>query len=402
VLSISDIEAALTRIRSSIAVTPCEPSETFSALTGNHVFFKLENLLMSGSFKERGALNKLLLLTAKERQRGVICASAGNHAQGVAYHATRLGIRAQVVMPVFAPLNKITATRGYGAEVILHGRSFDEALEEAQRRCKAEHLTFVHAFDDDAVIAGQGTIGIELLQQNPFLEVVIVPIGGGGLIGGVACALKETNPRIRVIGVQTARIPSMKAALEKGAPVVLPAATTIADGIAVRCAGKHTLPLVQKYVDEVVTVEEEEIASAILAMLEKEKTVCEGAGAAGVAALLNGHTPMKNRKVAVIVCGGNIDAMFLSRIIERGMVKDGRLVRLRIHVPDRPGAIHSLTGLLAEAQVNVVSIEHDRAYHGVSLGETAVEITLETRGASHVDELLKSIESAHYKFERIR
>jgi threonine dehydratase len=401
-VTLSDIEAANQRIRPTIHVTPCEYSETFTALAGNPVYFKLENLHMTGSFKERGALNKLLLMTPEERRRGVICASAGNHAQGVAYHATRLGIRAIIYMPEHAPITKVNATERYGGEVILHGGSFDEALSEAKRRGAEEGITFLHAFDDEAVIAGQGTVGLEILSQNPFVEAILAPIGGGGLIGGLACAVKETNPKIKILGVQTSRIPSMIAAVQQHATVELPAATTIADGIAVRRAGEHTLPLVEKYVDDILTVEEEEIASAILYLLEKEKTVAEGAGASAVAALLHRKTNLNARKTVALVCGGNIDPIFLSHIIERGLVKDGRLVKVRVMVPDRPGALHALTGVLAELRVNVVSIQHDRAYHGVALGDTAVEATIETRGSDHVDELLGALSRLKYRLERIR
>lgn len=400
-ITIADIEAARTRIRDAIYMSPCAYSETFSRLCGNKVFFKLENLQMTGSFKERGALHKLLLLSPEERKRGVIAASAGNHAQGVAYHASRQGIRAIICMPVTTPLIKVSSTRGYGAEVVLVGDNYDEAYEEAQRRCQAEGLTFVHPFDDDAIIAGQGTIGLELIEQNPYLEAVVVPIGGGGLIGGIACAMKETNPKVRVIGVETARLPSMKEALRAGRPVTLAPATTIADGIAVRRVGERTLPLVQKYVDEVVTVDEEEIANAILLLLEREKTVAEGAGAAPLAALVNGRTSLSGRKVAVLVGGGNIDVNFLSRIIERGLVKDGRLVRLRVKIPDHPGALHRLTGLIADRRANVIDIAHDRAYYGVHLGETAVDVTLETRGPEHIDELVAALGTAGYVHERI-
>ena len=279
-ITLNDIHSALRRIRESIYLSPCARSETFSQSTGNDVYLKLDNLQRTGSFKERGALNKLLSLSAEERARGVIAASAGNHAQGVAHHAGKLGIRAQICMPLTTPLIKVSATRGYGADVVLHGANYDEAYEEAVRRSQAESLTFVHAFDDDAVIAGQGTIGLELIEQHPDLQAVVVPIGGGGLIGGIACAVKETNPKIQVFGVQPSRLPSMKVALAEGKPVTLNAASTIADGIAVRRAGDRTLPLVQKYVDDIVTVEEEEIANAILLLLEREKTLAEGAGAA--------------------------------------------------------------------------------------------------------------------------
>ena len=309
---------------------------------------------MTGAYKERGALNKILELTPEERERGLIAASAGNHAQAVSYHASKRGIAAQIVMPLATPLNKVMATRRFGGEVVLHGANYDEACDEAKRRAAESGLTFIHAFDDDAVIAGQGTLGLELLSQTPDVDVVITAIGGGGLISGMACALKEINPRIRVIGVQTSRLPSMKAAIDAGHLVTLPVASTLADGIAVRRAGERTLPMVQKYVDEIVTVEEEEIASAILLLLEREKTVAEGAGAAAVAAILHHKIDCTGKRIAAIVSGGNIDVGILSRIIERGLAKDGRLIRLRIHLPDYPGALHTLTGVLADHRANIV------------------------------------------------
>lgn len=400
-IGIADIEAARIRIRDSIFESPCAYSERLSRLTGNKIFFKLENLQMSGSFKERGALNKLLQLGPDERARGVIAASAGNHAQGVAYHATRQGIRARIVMPVNTPLVKLASTREFGGEVILHGINYDEAQAEAQRRCQEHGLVLVHAFDDDAIIAGQGTIGLELSEQTPDLDAVVVPVGGGGLIGGIACALKEKNPKVRVIGVQTTRVPSMRAALEEGRPVTVPAATTIADGIAVRRVADRTLLLASKYVDEVVTVDEEEIASAILLLLEREKTVAEGAGAVGLAALVQRRTGLIEKKVAVVVAGGNIDAAFLSRIIERGLVKDGRLARLRLRVPDHPGALARLTSLIADRRANIMEIAHDRAYFGVGLGDTLVEVRLETRGSEHIADLIDAMRAAGYACERV-
>ena len=389
------------RIREAIRVSPCTHSETFSTLTNNAIFLKLDNQQRTGAFKERGALNKLLTLTAEERVQGVIAASAGNHAQGVAYHAGRQGIRASIYMPLPTPLTKVSATRAYGAEVVLHGTNYDEAYEEAVQQSRERHLTLIHAFDDDAVIAGQGTLGLEILEQQPDIEAIIAPIGGGGLIGGIACAVKEMNPRVQVFGVQPVRLPSMKAAIEQGKPVTLKPSATIADGIAVRRAGERTFPLVQKYVDDIVTVEEEEIANAILLLLEREKTLAEGAGAASIAAMLNHKLPLEGKKVAVLVCGGNIDVTLLSRIIERGLVKDGRLVRLRVHLPDYPGALHRLTGILAEHRANIVETAYDRAYHGVNLGDTAIDITMETRGPAHIAELLAALLAAGYAHERI-
>jgi threonine dehydratase len=304
-------------------------------------------------------------------------------------------------MPLTTPLTKVSATKSYGAEVILHGANYDDACEEAVRLGEQGHLTFVHPFDDDAVIAGQGTLGLELLEQYPQMEVVVVPIGGGGLIGGVGCAIKESNPKVRVVGVQTARLPSMKVAVTEGKPVTLPPAATIADGIAVRRAGERTLPLVQKYVDDIVTVDEEEIANAVLLLLEREKTLAEGAGAAGLAALINHKVELAGKNVAVVICGGNIDVTLLSRIIERGLVKDGRLVRLRVHLPDYPGALHKVTGVLAQHRANIVETSYDRAYYGVNLGDTAIDITMETRGPEHIAELRSALEAAGYANERV-
>jgi len=400
-VQLPDIQTAMSRIRADIRVSPCTHSETFSALTQNSIFLKLDNQQRTGAFKERGALNRMLTLTPEERSHGVIAASAGNHAQGVAYHAGRHGIKARIFMPLPTPLTKVSATRAYGAEVVLQGANYDEAYAAAVENGREDRLTLIHAFDDDAVIAGQGTLGLEILQQHPDVEVLVVPIGGGGLIAGIACAAKETNPSVLVFGVQPARIPSMKAAVAQGKPVTLESAKTIADGIAVRRAGERTLPLVQKYVDDIVTVEEEEVANAILLLLEREKTLAEGAGAAALAAVLNHKLPIAAKRAAVLVCGGNIDVTLLSRIIERGLVKDGRLVRLRVHLPDYPGALYRLTGILAEHRANIVETAYDRAYHGVTLGDTAIDITMETRGPDHISELLSALVSAGYTHERI-
>jgi threonine dehydratase len=400
-IQLSDVQTALGRIRADIRVSPCPRSETFSAVTGNSIYLKMDNQQRTGAFKERGALNRILSLSSDERARGVIAASAGNHAQGVSYHAGRHGVRARIVMPLPTPLTKVSATRAYGAEVVLHGTNYDEAYEHAMELSQQDSLVLIHAFDDESVIAGQGTLGLEILQQHPDIEVIVSPIGGGGLIGGVACAVKESRPSVKVYGVQPSRIPSMKAAIAAGKPVTLDSAKTIADGIAVRRAGDYTLPLVQKYVDDIVTVEEEEIANAILLLLEREKTLAEGAGAAAIAAVLNRKIQLQNKRVAVLVCGGNIDVTLLSRIIERGLVKDGRLVRLRVHLPDYPGALHRLTGILADHRANIVETSYDRAYHGVNLGDTAIDITMETRGPQHITELISALAGAGYTHERI-
>jgi threonine dehydratase len=404
-IGLADILAARERLRGSISLSPCPHSQHLSSATGQQVYLKLENLQMTGSFKERGALNRIATLTAEQAARGVIAASAGNHAQGVAYHATARGIRALIVMPLPTPLVKVTATRNFGAEVLLHGANYDEACAEALRLAAEQNLTFIHPFDDPAVMAGQGTIGLELLEQVPDLEAVVVPIGGGGLIGGISCAIKESNPAIRVIGVQTARLPSMQAAVSAHRPVTVDPGTTIADGIAVRRAGDITYPMVSRYVDEIVTVDEDEIASAILVLLEREKTLAEGAGATALAALLNRKTQLSNRALpahtAVLVCGGNIDVTLLSRIIERGLVQDGRLILLRIHLLDKPGALQDLTRVIASHRANIVNTLYNRAYYGVNLGDTVIDITMETRGREHVAELLAALTDAGYKHSRV-
>jgi threonine dehydratase len=401
-VTLADIEAARVRIGDSILCSPCHLSHHLSELTGLPLHLKFENLQRTGSFKERGALNKLLTLTDAERSRGVIAASAGNHAQGVAYHAGVRGIRAQIVMPLATPQVKVAATRSFGADVILHGDSYDEAYDEALRRRAAGGQTFIHAFDDTEVIAGQGTIGLELLEQVPDIEAVVAPIGGGGLISGIACALKETNPRIRVIGVEPEKLPSMLRAREANAPVTIAAQATIADGIAVRRAGDLTLPLVSRYVDEIVTVDDEEIASAILMLLEQEKTLAEGAGAAALAAVVQAKTDLRPRRTVVIVGGGNIDVTLLAKIIERGLVKDGRLLRMRVYLMDRPGALLALTEILARERANIVETLHNRAYYGVSLGETVIDVTIETRGATHIAAISHALREAGFHFERIQ
>jgi threonine dehydratase len=401
-ITLNDILAARERIKASIYLTPCSHSEMLSRMTGQQVFLKLENLQMTGSFKERGALNKIATLTPEQEARGVVAASAGNHAQGVAHHATQRGIRSVIVMPLTTPLVKVTATRGFGAEVLLYGANYDEACVEATRICEEQGMTFIHPFDDPLVMAGQGTIGLELLEQVNNLEAVIVPIGGGGLIGGIACAIGESRPGIRIVGVQTSRLPSMAEAVRQHHPVTLDPATTIADGIAVRRAGEVTFPLVAKYVDEIVTVDEDEIASAILTLLEREKTLAEGAGAAALAALLQQRTSLPaNGRTAVLVGGGNIDVTLLSRIIERGLVQDGRLIRLRIHLLDKPGALADLTQLIAKHRANIVDTLHNRAYYGVNLGDTVIDITMETRGREQVDELLAALTAGGYRHSRV-
>jgi len=400
-VSLESIRSARRRIGEAIYLSPCQLSSDLSGITGLPLHLKLENLQRTGSFKERGALNKLLTLSQQERQRGVITASAGNHAQGVAFHAAALGIRAQIVMPLPTPQIKVGATRGFGAEVFLHGANYDEACEEAKRICRDQSRIFIHPFDDAEIISGQGTIGLELLEQVAGLEAVVIPVGGGGLIGGIACALKQTNPKIRVIGVEPEKQPSMLRASEAGKPITIATEATIADGIAVRRAGDLTLPLVSRYVDEIVTVDDEEIASAILMLLEHEKTLAEGAGAAALAALLQSKTDLRGRRTVVLVSGGNIDVTLLAKIIERGLVKDGRLLRIRVQLQDRPGALLSLTEVLARERANIVETIHNRSYYGVSMGETVIDVMLETRGAAHIAAIRLALTEAGFPFERI-
>lgn len=389
------------QIRDAICVSPCSHSHALSDIVGSPVHLKLENLQRTGAFKERGALAKLLSLSPQEGAAGLVTASAGNHAQAVAYHASRLGLRSEIWMPLTTPLVKVSATRAWGAEVVLDGTNFDETFSAARERCRASGSTFVHPFDDEAVIAGQGTLGLELLDQVPELEAVLVPVGGGGLIAGMAVALKETKPSIQLIGVQTCLLPSMLEAVKAGRPVNLPGKPTVADGIAVRLVGEMTLPLVQNYVDDLVVVDDEEIAAAVLFLLEREKTLAEGAGAVAVAALLHSKVSLDGKRVAAIVSGGNMDVTLLSRIIERGLVKDGRLVRLRIPLPDHPGALHRLTEVIARNQVNIVETSYHRAFHGAKLRHTVIDLTMETRGREHCDHLINALDEAGYEHERV-
>jgi len=400
-IDVADIRAARARLAGVISETPCPYSESLSALTGARVFVKLENLQMTGSFKERGAANLLLQLSPEERGRGVVAASAGNHGLAVAFHAARLHVSAVIVMPEWAPLAKVTAARRHGAEVILHGDNFEAAYARAREIEPARGLVFVHPFDDPRVIAGQGTIGLELLAQVPDLDAVLVPVGGGGLIGGVATAIKTERPGAKVIGVQAREIAAMQAALAGDPRERLPAATTIADGIAVRRVGVHTLELARRYVDAVVTVSEEEIANAILLLLEIEKTVVEGAGAVPLAALANRRVSLEGRTVALVISGGNIDVNLIARVIERGLVKDGRLVRLRVRLRDRPGALAALTAIVARTRANVLGIEHDRAFSRAPLGDSEVELTLETSGREQIEAVKGQLAEAGYVAEEV-
>ena len=387
------IQEAAQRIRDGVIETPCTRTRAFRDLApGNH-YLKLENLQRTGSFKDRGALNCMLRLTEAERARGVVTASAGNHAQAVAYHGGRLGISVTVVMPETAPLIKVTNTRGYGADVIQVGTILDDAAAEVQRLAAEEELSIIHAFDDEDVIAGQGTMGLEILEQVPDVSVVVVPVGGGGMISGIACAIKEIKPDVRIIGVEADAAASAKASRDAGEVVKIAASDTLADGIATKRIGEITYPLIERYVDELVSVGEEEIAAAILLLIEREKTVAEGAGAVGLAALMTGSVTLSETDRAVLLLsGGNIDINMISRIIDRGLVFDGRLVRLAITVKDRPGSLAGLTRAGADMGANVLETYHRRAFADISVGDVGIVIQMETRGREHVIEIVHRLE----------
>jgi len=387
------IQEAAQRIRDGVIETPCTRTRAFRDLApGNH-YLKLENLQRTGSFKDRGALNCMLRLTEAERARGVVTASAGNHAQAVAYHGGRLGISVTVVMPETAPLIKVTNTRGYGADVIQVGTILDDAAAEVQRLAAEEELSIIHAFDDEDVIAGQGTMGLEILEQVPDVSVVVVPVGGGGMISGIACAIKEIKPDVRIIGVEADAAASAKASRDAGEVVKIAVSDTLADGIATKRIGEITYPLIERYVDELVSVGEEEIAAAILLLIEREKTVAEGAGAVGLAALMTGSVTLSETDRAVLLLsGGNIDINMISRIIDRGLVFDGRLVRLAITVKDRPGSLAGLTRAVADMGANVLETYHRRAFADISVGDVGIVIQMETRGREHVIEIVHRLE----------
>jgi threonine dehydratase len=354
-------------------------------------------LQITGSFKERGALNKIRSLTADQRAAGIIAASAGNHAQGVARAAQLHGIKATIVMPETTPLAKLRGTQAFGATIVLAGSGYDEAYARARELQAAHGYTFIHAFDDPLVIAGQGTIGLELLEQVPAAEVIVVPVGGGGLISGIAMAVKSRRPAVRIVGVETALLPAMQASLAVGHVQPLPAARTLADGISVAVVGSYTFPIVQEYVSDIVTVGEEAIASAIMLLLECEKTLAEGAGAIGFAALYSGRiADIAGKTVVVVLSGGNIDINLLARIIGRGLELDGRLARLRVVVADMPGSIAHLAGVIAGQRANIFDLAQSRPVSDVQLGQVEIELMLETRGHEHVAEIVQALRAAGF------
>ncbi len=388
---LEDIRAAAERIKGAVERTPFLESRTLSRLTGANVLLKFENLQFTASFKERGALNRLLTLPEAERKRGVIAMSAGNHAQGVAYHAARLGVRAVIVMPRGTPNVKVKATRVHGAEVVLEGDSLSDAARHAHERAARDHLTFIHPYDDPAIIAGTGTLALEMLEDDPSLEVLVVPIGGGGLISGIAIAAKALKPSIKLYGVESRTYCSMAQYL-KGEPVNV-GGDTIAEGLAVRDVGKLTGPVVRELVEEVLVVEEETIERAIVALIEIEKTVAEGAGAAGLAALLQFPEHFKGKRVATPICGGNIDSRMLAAVLMRGLVRDGRLVRLRVAMPDVSGSLAKVAQRIAEAGGNIVEVQHQRLFGTSSVRTPEVEFLIETRDREHTRTLVETLKA---------
>jgi threonine dehydratase len=400
-IELADIEQAALRLQSHILHTPCVASSTLSQITGAQVFLKFENLQFTASFKERGACNKLTLLQAgRDAGQGVIAMSAGNHAQGVAYHAQRLGLRAVIVMPRFTPGVKVERTRGFGAEVILHGDTLDEARAHALALADAQQLVFVHPYDDEAIIAGQGTVGLEMLQAVPDLDVLVVAVGGGGLLAGMATAAKALRPQIEVIGVQTQRFPAMFNAL-KGTHH--PQGTsTIAEGIAVGTPGRLTREILAQRIDDMVLVDESDIEQAVLMLLEIEKTLVEGAGAAGLAALLKEPARYQGRKVGLVLCGGNIDPLLLAAIIERGMVRAGRLARLQVSARDVPGSLAHITATVADAGANIDEVHHQRAFTTLAAQHVEIELVIQTRGPAHVRQVLQALRDGGYAAEEKR
>ena len=400
-VNINDIHAARERIRDIITPTPIIADGRLSEEVGASAFLKAENLQKSGSFKIRGAYNKIVQLSDEEKQRGVIAASAGNHAQGVALAAKLNGIKATIVLPEFAPLTKITATRAFGAEVVLHGATFDEAVAYSRELQREHNYTYVHAFDDEKVIAGQGTIGLEIVEGISGVSVVVVPIGGGGLISGIATAVKTLNPNARVIGVQAENVAWVNPSLKAGHAVIAETGQTIADGIAVKNPGEITLPIIQHYVDEVVEVSEEEIARAIFFCVQNNRLVVEGAGAAGLAALLAKKITVKpDDKVCALLCGGNIDANLLARVLEQVLVRQGRYVMLKLLVLDRPGMLATLLNKVAETRANVIEVFHRRAMWLAPLGRVGIEMLLEVRDNEHARDVEKYLEQSGYHVER--
>lgn len=395
----SDVEQAARRLQGQVQDTPCMPSRTLSQITGVEVFLKFENHQFTASFKERGACNKLVQLSDAERARGVVAMSAGNHAQGVAYHAQRLGMRAVIVMPRFTPGVKVERTRGFGAEIVLHGDTLDAARAHALALAEQQGLTFVHPYDDEAIMAGQGTVALEMLRAVPDLDALVVSVGGGGLIGGMATAAKALSPRIRVTGVQVARFAGMVNAVQGTQHPM--GASTIAEGIAVATPGRLCAEVVRQRVDDLLLVDEGDIEQAIVLLLEIEKTLAEGAGAAGLAALLRYPERFRGQKVGLVLSGGNIDPQLLAQIIGRGLVRSGRLVRVAVSARDVPGTLARITAIVAEAGANIDEVHHQRAFTLLAAQSVEIEMVLQTRGPQHVEEVLQALAAQGIEARRI-
>jgi threonine dehydratase len=394
-ITYDDVVAARERIRGGIYESPCVESIPLSQLTGAHIYCKLDYLQRTGSFKERGARNALLKLSAEQRQRGVIAASAGNHAQGIAYHGSLLGIPVTVVMPQFAALIKVTNCRRFGARVVLTGADLGEARAHAVELAAREGLTFIHPFDNVDVMAGQGTMALEILEQTPDVEAIVVPVGGGGLLAGIGTVVKAKRPDVTLVGVEPDHAACLTAALAAGKPVTVPLSSTLADGLAVPLLGEHPFAILRKVVDQVVTVNEANIALAILRLIELEKSVVEGAGAAPLAAFLAGKLDaLKGKKVVLALCGGNIDLTMLDRVIEVGLVADGRLWRFTVSISDRPGGLARLAEVIASTGASIKEIVHDRAFSGPDLSAVRVVCVVETTGPANIVELQAALTKA--------
>lgn len=397
-VSVEAIRAAKDHLTGVCDITPLDHSTTLSKMADNDIYIKLENLQRTGSFKIRGAYTKMIHLTEAERACGVIAASAGNHAQGVAYAARMLGIPCLIVMPTGATLSKVEATRAYGAQVVLEGDNYDEAYAHAARLQEQSGMTFIHAFDDELIITGQGTVGLELLEQLPDVDAIVVPIGGGGLIAGIATAVKSLRPQTAIYGVEATGAACFRTSLDNASLTALPSVSTIADGIAVKQPGRLTWETGRHLIDGVITVEDEEIARAMVVLLERCKVVSEGASAAAVAAVIGRRLPFSGRKVAVVLSGGNVDVSLLSRIIEHGLVAAGRHVRFVTTLSDRPGALAGLVRAVAQCGANIVSIEHHRLGQSLILGQVEVQMSLETRNQAHIHAICEEFSRLGYDY----
>lgn len=395
--TVADVDAAAARIKGRVMHTPLVRAEKLSALTGADLWLKLENLQYTGAFKERGALNKLMLLSDDEKKRGVIAASAGNHAQGVAYNARTLGITAVIVMPTTTPDVKVRQTRELGAEVVLAGEDFDEASAHARTLQEKRGLVFVHPFDDRDVIAGQGTVALEMIEDGPAFDAVLVPIGGGGLISGMALALKNRTPNTEVIGIQTDLFPSMANALNPSQHPV--GGNTLAEGIAVREAGQTTRQLVERLVDDIVLVDERTLERSLSLLMNEQKLLAEGAGAAGLAAVLADPGRFTGKSVGLVICGGNIDARLLSMILMRDLARAGRLARLRVQLLDKPGQLVRVSSIIAENDGNVTDVGHHRTYSDLPAKMTCMDVTLDTQGQEHLDRIIQALHDNGYPVE---